>query len=217
MVSGLPQYFDLGDVHTNEDVVKVLADAELAFPTGSKFEYSNTDYNLLATLVGRASNTSFADFVGSNIFAPLGMKDSYILMKKERTPNRVRGYKVSGSKIALDEDDTPGIVGDGSAISTAGDLIKYEQALRSGDIDESVVGVWLQAGPKKNEDGEPYAMGWRLSSLDGHDRVIHNGAWNGTSTCMARYKDGLTVIVLLNVADGGAEGLADEVARLFFE
>lgn len=36
---------------TNKDALKAVAELPLSLPTGSKYEYTNTDYSLLAILV----------------------------------------------------------------------------------------------------------------------------------------------------------------------
>lgn len=223
MVSGLASYQDLLDDlagKTNDDVLAAVAKADLAFPTGSKYEYSNTDYNLLATLVARAAKAAdFGSVARARIFRPLGLERTAVQMAADQEiPRRIRGYKRSDgpSPWTRDTDDTPGIVGDGSVFSTARDLIRYESAIRDGEIPAAAAKVWMTTGPRAPEEGARYALGWQLDELDGHERRQHSGAWNGTSTFMAMYDaPALTVIVLLNADDGDAEGLGDEVARVY--
>src|SRR5262249_35202224 len=66
MTAGLPDYTDAGsdaDYHglTNEDVAARMGAESLVFPPGTRYEYSNTAYNmlgLLATCVSSASPAS---------------------------------------------------------------------------------------------------------------------------------------------------------------
>jgi CubicO group peptidase (beta-lactamase class C family) len=46
---------------------------ELNFPPGTEYDYSNTNYNLLAMVVERASGRPFPTFTRDRIFIPLGM------------------------------------------------------------------------------------------------------------------------------------------------
>lgn len=57
------------------------------YKPGSKFEYSNYGYNLLATLIEQISNQDFEDFVQNNIFKPLDMKASFNPNNIENTEN----------------------------------------------------------------------------------------------------------------------------------
>jgi CubicO group peptidase (beta-lactamase class C family) len=48
------------------------------FLPGQKFDYSNTGYFVLASIVEKVSGLSFGDFIKQNIFEPLQMKDSFV-------------------------------------------------------------------------------------------------------------------------------------------
>ncbi len=81
--SGIPDYLnDLGidswpDGVTNKDVLEYFsANDSLEFVPGTKGEYSNTGYLLLAEIVSRVTGVRFAVYMENNLFHPLGMKDS---------------------------------------------------------------------------------------------------------------------------------------------
>ena len=83
--SGIPAYMDFMTRHfsddewyLNEDVIKVLAmdHPKKHFEAGENYEYSNTGYLLLASVVERASGVSFPKFLQQNIFDKLGMSSS---------------------------------------------------------------------------------------------------------------------------------------------
>ena len=64
----------------------------------------------------------------------------------------------------------------------------------------------------------PYGFGWSLEGHLGRRRVSHGGAWVGFQTFIARYvDDALTVIVLSNLAEADAEGLAGSIAALYLD
>ena len=75
--SGLPDYFwplvekwDRKKIAFNEDVIAFLAKEKmpLQFEPGKKWEYSNTAYMILASIIEKVSGQSFADFMAKNIF-----------------------------------------------------------------------------------------------------------------------------------------------------
>src|SRR5690606_14111144 len=71
----------------------------LNFPTGARYEYSNTNYLLLALIVERASGESLADFVRQRIFDPLGMRNARIRDEHAMlVPNRALGYSPAGGR-----------------------------------------------------------------------------------------------------------------------
>jgi CubicO group peptidase (beta-lactamase class C family) len=101
---------------TNAAIVNVLARQRgLNFPPGTKFEYSNGGYNLLASILKRATGQSLGAFAAANIFKPLGMTHSSF--REEPTtlmPGRAPGYSrhVDGWHLVLDSQG-PAVVGNG--------------------------------------------------------------------------------------------------------
>ncbi|MGM0505108.1 MAG: serine hydrolase domain-containing protein, partial [Bacteroidota bacterium] len=80
--SGLPNYMWLVEHHwkgenppDNADIMKMMAKHKLSlyFTPGRRFNYSNTGYVVLASVVENVSGMPFADFLGQNIFQPLNM------------------------------------------------------------------------------------------------------------------------------------------------
>ncbi len=79
--SGLPQDPDLkglprgiataAEIETYRRAVPVV-------PTGSKVEYSNVAYGLLGIIIQAVSGFSFADFMRTRVFTPLGMRSTMI-------------------------------------------------------------------------------------------------------------------------------------------
>src|SRR6266513_861268 len=54
------------------DLENLVSADSTYFTPGSKYQYSNSGYSLLALIVERASGKSFASFLHDRIFAPLG-------------------------------------------------------------------------------------------------------------------------------------------------
>lgn len=61
--------------------VATLKTEKLEFDPGSRFEYSNTGYEVLGDLIARVSGETFEAYISEHILAPLGMKDSSLLLK----------------------------------------------------------------------------------------------------------------------------------------
>ena len=59
-----------------EKLIAILKTDKPDFAPGEKWEYSNTNYAVLAYVVSRASGISYPDFLTRNIFTPLGMSSS---------------------------------------------------------------------------------------------------------------------------------------------
>src|ERR1043165_962880 len=59
------------------EIMKTEKPAPYAAPD-KKFEYCNTNYALLASIVEKVSGQDFADFMEQNIFKPLGMDSTWV-------------------------------------------------------------------------------------------------------------------------------------------
>ena len=83
--SGIPEYFDFkytvydsSAFVDNQQLMQVLERQRYAktFATGTKFDYVNTNYAILALLVEQVSEMSFEEYVHENIFKPAGMENT---------------------------------------------------------------------------------------------------------------------------------------------
>jgi CubicO group peptidase (beta-lactamase class C family) len=92
--SGLPNYVHfvekLGwDTHrfvTNTDILQLLIDNANKLKPGKAnayFDYCNTNYALLALIVEKVSQLSFSAYLDNIFFKPLGMKNSFVYIKKK--------------------------------------------------------------------------------------------------------------------------------------
>jgi CubicO group peptidase (beta-lactamase class C family) len=226
--SGIPDYMDLGiatgwdrkRIVFNDDIIEMLARHKPAvlFQPGEKWEYSNTAYALLASIIGRVSGKPYGTFLAENIFTPVGMTRTRTYntrrSKGEVLPNYAFGfvYSDSLSRFVL-PDSLPGywfvytldgVEGDGIVNSTTGDLFRWNEALYS---DKLVKTETLQEAytPVMLNDGTtyPYGFGWgtRVDSTAGKI-VAHSGGWPGYSTSIIRYLDRRDCLIILTNNDG---------------
>lgn len=222
--SGLPEYFDLVqrytsplDTITNARIIQLLSDVRppLDFPTGSKWEYCNTGYALLATVIERAAGVAPDIFFQQRIAGPLKFKNTlmYNLTQKGKViPNRVFGFsRENGQNISSDLMRMDGIWGDGNVYASADDLLKWDQALYT---EKLVKQSTLKEAftPVKLNDGTtyPYGFGWGIER-DGK-RIRHTGSWVGFRNAIIRDVDThRTVIILSNGNNGIARNIAMDV------
>lgn len=164
---------------------------ELDFQPGEKWEYSNTGYLFLASIVEKISQQHFREFLKEHIFDPLEMNNSilykYQIEPDPNMPNRVFGYETDLNQVDLiinDFDIVNDVRGDGGIYSTLEDLFKWSQALANYTIipksylDEA----WT---PAKLNNGEltDYGFGWGIESKENEPKVVtHSGGWVGFGT-----------------------------------
>jgi CubicO group peptidase (beta-lactamase class C family) len=125
-----------GQVHEEYVIEKVRGLPSTYFPPGSKFQYSDTAYVLLAVIVARVSGVPFRRFMEREIFSPLGMSGSRLYEGEDvKIKDRAYGYTKSGSSFRPnDQSKTSATLGDGCVYSSINDLVKWNRALNSGQL-----------------------------------------------------------------------------------
>lgn len=220
--SGLPDYMELFDKKwdktkfaTNQDIVNEFAKykPELEFTPGKKYEYSNTGYAFLATIIERSSKQSFGEYLHENIFKPLQMKNTFIYRSRYE-PKKINNYAygyVMDTMANMVLTNTfgkdyytyflDGIVGDGMVNSTIHDLLIWDRALYSNKLvndkdKELIFGTTKTADGKENK----YGFGWMLNTQEKYGKTAsHSGGWAGYMTYIERHLDNdITIILLQN-------------------
>jgi CubicO group peptidase (beta-lactamase class C family) len=225
--SGIPDYMELMDtlwdhkkIATNKDVINMLAryHPQPEFEPGTKFEYSNTGYALLASIIEAASGKSYDALLKDRIFTPAGMKNSFVYTRRyapRKVDNYAYGYVFSDSlQRKIVPDSLPaydrviwldGIKGDGTVNSTVGDLLKWDRSLY-GNALFSDVSKQLIFTSGKLEDGSEtgYGFGWMLKTDSLMGRIAaHSGGWPGYVTYVERHLDKDKTIIILQNTDKG--------------
>lgn len=238
--SGLPDYMEVLDkywdkskVATNKDVIDYLIKykPKKYFKPGKKFEYSNTGYVLLSSIIEKVSGVSFNEFMDTKIFGPLGMNNTRVYntrrSDRETIPNYAFGYVYSDSlKKYVLPDSLPdynyvyfldGITGDGTINSTISDLVIWENSLRTDRLlpktllDKAFENATTEKGEKTD-----YGYGWSVNQNKGEHYVVHHsGSWPGYITFILHFVDQeKSVVILTNNEYLNAGKFVDKIALL---
>jgi CubicO group peptidase (beta-lactamase class C family) len=218
--SGLPDYVYMGNnfitdryhYMNNTDVLNIFAQKNVAllFPPNSKFEYSNSNYAILAAIVTQVTGMKFQAYMHDSIFAPLGMKHSFVFDFEDTTAHDyAKTHDAYGEKLS--DVCFDGVVGDKGVYSTAEDMLKWDNALKSGRIlpgealEEAYKPRSFEPESFANSDEKNYGYGWRMTKqADGNNIIYHNGWWHGNNNVFARnLRDNTTIIVLGNRLNQG--------------
>jgi len=206
--SGLPNYiyymdtdkrWDRKRMATNEDVLQTLLSWNVprAYRPDVHFNYCNTNYVLLASLVEKVTGIPFPEYMKVTFFDRFGMKNTYI--KTLSDPDFNRSFDRSGHPWALDFSDGP--YGDKNIYSTPRDLLRWDLAWSNGLVVNKVMAD-SAVMPYSNErpGTHNYGLGWRLLKAPNNKQVVyHNGHWHGFNSAFARLtKERGTVIILSN-------------------
>lgn len=184
---------------TNKDLLGVLIKKWRTLKVGipdTYFEYSNTNFALLALVIEKITKQSFSTYINNSIFQKLGMNNSFVF-SIERSAGVLPSYKLKGEKepfMFLDE-----VYGDKNIYSSTRDLLKWDKALY--DTNYFPVKLREQAfmGYSREKKGiKNYGLGWRLFELaSGKKIVYHNGWWHGNNAVFIRLPQDEVVIIVL--------------------
>lgn len=223
--SGIKNYTETKDFgkrsrydYTQDEMLKLVTDAPLDFPSGSKFNYSNTGYFLLGMVIEKVSGRSYGEFVQQRIFQPLGMTATRFNDIHDLIKNRAAGYSWDGKVLQNADFVSPTQpFAAGALVSTITDLIKWDAALNSDKILPKAVleSMWT---PTKLTDGAEsgYGFGWGVQTNKGHRIVGHGGGIDGFSTEIQRLVDDtVTVIVLANSDSAQTQRIAQGIVALY--
>jgi CubicO group peptidase (beta-lactamase class C family) len=196
------------------------------FVPGTKWEYSNSGYAVLAMVVEKVSGQGFGQFLQERIFGPLKMQGTIAYERgKNEVPHRAYGHtRKDAGWGETDQSPTSAVLGDGGIYSSLDDLAKWDEALRHHkllsevEMRPALTPAKLPSGGGAGFRGKraEYGFGWFLDSYNGHARRWHFGETVGFRTVIQRFvNDKLTIIVLCNREDVSAQALSLKVADLY--
>ena len=215
--SGIADYMRLAIKHkadrelfTTSDLITLFTKHQppLDFRPGTKFQYSNTGYVLLAEIVARTAEKTFEAYMFDNIFQPAGMADSQVFnrLSTSEPGDRVFGFKRNWLNRAEtkpnDLNNFDGVAGDGGVYASARDLYRWHQVLLTAKLlPHLVYSRATTSGTLADGSKTGYGYGWFVRS---ETVVDHAGGWVGFSSYI--YRD-LATGKLLVVLDNSTNAL----------
>lgn len=190
------------DILSNEKAVDLIIQhhAKGKLPN-EKFEYSNTNYILLARIIELISGQSFEDFMNKNIFQALGMEHTRVwnLLSKEKSfVNKTVGFSYESKDLikAVEPTFIDGVAGDGGVFSSIYDLLKWDAFWYKNDlISPENLAEAFKKPVLNNGEISKYGFGWMVEK---NGQLWHNGSWLAANSMFIRNVDKKTCFVLLD-------------------
>lgn len=215
-INDLPEYGSASKTpQTPETLIQIFKSKSLDFEPGSKYKYSNSNYNLLAFIIEKVSGLPYGEFLRKEIVEPAGMKQTaHHARANEIIPSLAVGYQSDG-KFGLEKSeylDWSSKVGNGSLYSTVHDLLSWDKAL-SGNTILSKASLAKMYTDHKGNTGYGCFVKEHLK----RKRYYMNGRSPGFTSYFARYpEEGLCIVVLANNYIPVATQMGMDIAAIVF-
>ena len=221
--SGLPReasdHWSSDTFPTREELKRLFADRKAAFPPATRVKYSNLAVSVAGMLVEEVSGQSWADYVGKNIFKPLGMNDSSV---DQNVAGLAVGYGrrlPDGSRAVMSFIDARGMGAATGITSNVEDMAKFvsaqfrkgprggAQILSSGSLREM-----HRVRSMEENWSSGYGIGFGVSRIKDKTYIGHGGVYRGyTTRTYIQLDDKIGVIVLTNAGDSEPTDIAQQL------
>lgn len=199
---------------TPESLVALFKDKPLDFEPGTRFRYSNSNYNLLALIIEKLSGQSYGDFLKVNIFDPLQLTaTSHDGDATRIIPNRASGTEPDGLRAVkyVPYLDWSSKTGNGSLVTTAPDLCTFARALFGGKLlKPASLAKIMQPGPA-------FPYGWSDRESAGHKSKGVGGRSPGFISNVEYFPaDGTCIAILTNSYSSVGQVIAPDISAIVF-
>jgi D-alanyl-D-alanine carboxypeptidase len=190
---------DTSRAYTPGEIVAMIEQLPVQFTPGSRQVYNNSGYYLLGAIIEQVSGLDFGQYLQQHIFEPLGLSETSYCVPD--LAGLAKGYRVVQGEFRPAEFVHPSLYyAPGGVCSTAGDLVRWQRALREGRV-VSPESYQEMATPTTLTSGRqaPYGYGLALGKNAGRDVVYHGGQAIGFTGLLIYYPDeDLTLALLTN-------------------
>ena len=206
--SGIPSYTSMPEFPKPQfmrlplkplEILMLTRNKPLDFQPGEGYLYDNTGYLFLGCIIEKVTGGSYAKYLQTHIFEPLGMKNSGYDDTRAILKGRAKGYSIGPQGLRnADYLDMSLPHAAGALYSTVRDLYLWDRALYT----EKVVS-------KKSYDSmtrvvrRDYGYGLGLAPAFNRKQVAHGGGIHGFSSWIGRFPDDDAVVIVLSNFDGG--------------
>jgi D-alanyl-D-alanine carboxypeptidase len=188
--SGLPNFEEghyspaAPDIERLAEWLPKFTQKPLDFQPGSAFGYSNTGYLVLGMIIEAVTSARFESYLESEVFRPLGMASTGYDRADRASLRRATGYWRSETEPGVWNNNMfiSGVKGGpaGGAYSTAGDLIRFAEGMRSNRLIKKSTKDDAFEG-RFDFRQERYGLGFSAATVNAQHIVGHSGGHYGAA------------------------------------
>ncbi len=164
---------------TKEEMLAYFRDLKTEFSPGGKFQYSNTNYVLLAYIIEEITGKSYPELLKARIIEPLGLKRTYF-GKQKLKKQEAQSFEWQGNAWEHEDPTHPSTsYGAGGMYSTSADLVKFIHGLFHGQLVDSQRLDQMTTMTKGVTSKNPYGLGLLEAPFGNRKSYGHTGGIDG--------------------------------------
>jgi len=223
--SGIHEYVDLIDQEgkvwwkqvglDNDKIIKLLEkQTSLEFSPGTKYNYSNSNYNVLAKVIEKVSGEKFTNY-SNKFFDNLNMiETSFVERYMGVIPNRANPYSDWGRGEWWETPTVTKASGEGFLYTTLRDQLIFEKKLQNSENDLFI----KSQKPIPGSEIKTYGFGLKLENRIRRKAIHHDGVTLGYHSQTIRFpNERLTIFILSNNGNIRSDLMADEIANILLK
>jgi CubicO group peptidase (beta-lactamase class C family) len=195
--SGIADYVQNEFPDEKDTIISAIKKSKYTFEPGTDYEYSNSNYFLLAYIVEQVSKQTYTSFINQHIFSKANMTNTLVDNFDTIVPKRAVGYYPEKNYYVHEDNHyLPNAMGTGDILSTVEDLSKWDDALNGNSIlnEKSKAKMFTSYNTK-----EPYGYGFNVWTFQNKKIFQKTGGDGGFKTSFLKMpNDSICVIALSN-------------------
>ncbi len=203
-------------------LIKAAYKVPLVFATGTRWQYCNLGYFMLADIIRQVSGKSFQQYMQEEVFAKHGLSTMQSTSTKMLVPERADGYVLAGKDSLFNATDYIAFRPSGAFLSSINDMLKWEILIQNAQLlsKESWQQMWTDTvrTDATNPKIEYYSYGWRVTTFKNRLLVNHGGSLPGFRSIYYRFPADKTAFIILTNSDHtNASFIAQGVSEILYK
>ena len=200
--SGLSDYVNdlsnklwIAGSHSKSEILDTISRKVPHFSPGVKQQYCNSGYFLLASIIEKITGISYPKALNSRIIKKIGLKHTLSGVPNNKGADEASSFGMKGKWTQITDIYFPNVIGVGDILSTPSDLLKFMQALATGQLISET--SYTKMHGYSGED----IFGMGLTKVPFYDRegMGHNGATFGTFSMLCSFpSEGISIALSVN-------------------
>jgi CubicO group peptidase (beta-lactamase class C family) len=207
--------FDHFEVTTQAQALDFIKrQARLNSPPGTRYEYTNSGYVLLAIIAERVSGKTLNQLAREQFFDPLSMPLSVYRDRFDlEIPNQALGHAPIDIGEYVVNISNWEQIGDGGLQTSINEFQRWDENFFTGDVGGgNFIAEMYRTGRLNDGSALIYARGLQRDRYRGLNRVRHGGDWIGYHSNMLRFPDLHTTVALFCNTEGIDDQPIDQYA-----